>query len=113
NVNWDWRPPLKPKLAQFPMAYQEAHLPPKEYDHDYDGELTVRYMTPQALYQQCIAAVRPGQGKPLACTRSFQGAPKHCLIYIIPKETLENMGWSYDIVMRHELGHCNGWHHSY
>jgi hypothetical protein len=25
---------------------------------------------------------------------------------------LNRLGWDYNIVLRHELGHCNGWHHN-
>src|SRR5262245_24835191 len=123
DVNVDWTPPLKAKPYQFPMAFQERQLPPKEFDHKYDGELTIKYMIAEDIYRECRSAVKPGQGRPLACARRFleqppsstfpMGMPKSCTIYMMTRDELENLGWSYDIVMRHEIGHCNGWHHSY
>jgi hypothetical protein len=35
------------------MALQETILPPKEYDHKYDGKLTVEYYSPDDIYLRC------------------------------------------------------------
>jgi hypothetical protein len=112
NVNWDWRPPLQPKPQLLPLVVQERVLPPKEFDHDYDGNLTIKHMNRDDIYRECALAMRPGQGKPLACTRAFHGVPKTCSIWIMFEGDLNRLGWDYNIVLRHELGHCNGWHHN-
>jgi len=118
----DWTPPLKPKPYQYPMAVQEQQLPPKEFDHEYDGELTIKCMIEEDVYRECRLGVKPGHGRPLACARAYRelppsstspmGMPKSCTIWMMTKDDLERLGWSYDIVLRHEIGHCNGWHHN-
>ena len=113
QTQWDWNPPLTPKYYLFPQAFQERMLPPKEFDHKYDGELTIKYLVPEDIRRQCAAAMKPGNGPPLACTQAFQGTPKTCTIWMMTEAELNKRGWSYDIVLRHELGHCAGWHHDY
>ena len=109
----DWTPRPDAKPYQLPMAYQQQMLPPKEFDHEYDGELTIKYMIPQDIHRLCNPALNTKGQNALACTSAFQGAPKRCTIYMMTAQELEHRGWSYDIVLRHELGHCNGWYHSY
>jgi len=104
NTQWDWNPPLNPKPKLLPMVLQEQVLPPKEFDHKYDGELTIKYMIPEDIWRQCRAAMKPGNGPPLACTRAFLGAPKTCTIWMMTGAELNKRGWSYDIVLRHEIG---------
>jgi hypothetical protein len=113
QTQWDWNPPLTPKYYLFPRAFLERSLPPKEFDHKYDGELTTRYMIPEDVHRQCAAAMKPGNLPPLACTQAFQGPPKSCIIWMMTETELNKRGYSYDIVFRHERGHCNGWHHDY
>jgi hypothetical protein len=121
DVNVDWTPPLNPKPYQYPMAVQEKQLPPKEFDHEYDGELTIKYMIEEDIYRNCRLGVKPGGGRPLACARAYlelppsstapMGASKSCAIYMMTEAAYARLGWSYDIILRHEIGHCNGWHH--
>jgi hypothetical protein len=113
QTQWDWNPPLNAKPYLFPMAFQERMLPPKEFDHKYDGDLTIRYLIPDDVRRECAAGMKPGQGPPLACARSYQGPPKTCTIWMMTGAELNKRGWDYDIVLRHELGHCAGWHHDY
>ena len=107
----DWTPPLKPKHYQYPMAVQERILPPKEFDHEYDGTLTIKYMIKEDIQRECRLGIKPGGGPALACARRNYNGPGTCTIWMMPKDDLERLGWSYDIVLRHEIGHCNGWHH--
>ena len=116
QTQWDWKVPLTPKYYLFPQAFQERMLPPEEFDskyHEYDGELTIKYTIPEDVFRECRAAMKPGNRPPLACTRAFQGPPKRCFIWMMTETELNKRGWSYDIVLRHELGHCLGWHHDY
>ena len=108
---WDWTPRSE-KPYQFPMAFQERLLPPKEFDHKYDGELTIKYMIPEDIHRLCNPALNVKGQQALACTRA-DFKPNRCTIYMMTAQELEKRGWSYDIVLRHEIGHCNGWHHSY
>jgi hypothetical protein len=93
------------------MAQQELVLPPKEFDHKYDGKLTVEYYSPEDIYLRCRNAIRQRPGRPLACTYRNHAGPDTCLILMVTRDDLEKYGWSYDIVLRHELGHCQGWTH--
>jgi hypothetical protein len=36
-------------------------------------------------------------------------SPHKCTIWIVTDAELR--GYDYDIVLRHELDHCNGWQH--
>jgi len=113
NANlWDWTPRPDAKPYQLPMAYQQQMLPPKEFDHEYDGELTIKYLIPQDIRRLCNPALKTKGQNALACTRA-DFAPKRCTIYMMTAQELERLGWTYDIVLRHETGHCNGWSHSY
>src|SRR6516225_11451718 len=71
----DWTPPLKPKHYQYPMTVQERILPPKEFDHEYDGELTIKHMIEEDIYRECRLAAKPGRSPPLACARRFLELP--------------------------------------
>jgi hypothetical protein len=116
SAEWDWtmRPDNKP--YQFPRAFQERVLPPKEFDHEYDGELTIKYMIPEDIDAQCRSAKRASgstANRSLACTWAQQVPTKKCTIWMMTLPTLARLGWDYNIVLRHEIGHCNGWHHDY
>jgi len=98
-----------PKYPQQPMAIQELMLPPKEFDHPYEGDVEINYLNEKAIQVQCWPARRTSTML-LACTRAL--TPTRCIIWIMAKDDLDRLGWSYDIIMRHEIAHCNGWKHS-
>jgi hypothetical protein len=50
-----------------------------------------------------------GKTHALGCTRLWAGPPSRCVVAIAPDDEL--MGWDYRYVLRHEIGHCNGWKH--
>jgi hypothetical protein len=116
---WPTWPPKYPK--QHSLKYQQQVLPPKEFDHDYDGDLTIKHMDAAGIWEECRAGAKSHLAPPLACARSYgerapssitpMGIKKNCVIFILTEPELAKRGWSYDIVMRHEIGHCNGWHH--
>jgi hypothetical protein len=85
-------------------------LPPSEFDREYDGELEIIHKIPEDIYRTCQSAVRNGH-RALACSRAFLGNPKACTIYMMTENELARLGWDYNIVLRHELGHCQGWKH--
>ena len=104
-------PPLKPRPL-YPMALQELMLPPKEFDHEYDGKLIIQYYSAEDIYHLCRNAVQQRPGRPMACAYRNWVGPGTCRIHMMPRDEIEKYGWSYDIVLRHEIGHCNGWHHN-
>jgi hypothetical protein len=90
--------------AASPM--RRGMLPPPEYDHAYSGKLTVVTVpTLAALHQACRGPVSS-----VACARALSG---HCTIFRRDLTEIARLGWNQADVMRHEIGHCNGWpaHH--
>ena len=86
-----------------PMHRDKPILPPLEYDHPYTGKIKVRVVqTIEEIKELCDLPF----ARALACMyRSFNT----CVIVILPDETLYGKGWDPWHVMRHEIGHCNGW----
>jgi hypothetical protein len=103
-------PPLIPR-PMFPMVQQELVLPPKEFDHEYDGILTIQYYSAEDIYHLCRNAARQRPGRPMACTYRNWVGPGTCRIHMMSRDELEKYGCSYEIILRHEIGHCNGWRH--
>jgi hypothetical protein len=81
-------------------------VPPPEFDYPYRGELTIV----DALDQEQVRAKCPGAkftiGVALACAIRW---PLSCTIVLAPEADLKAAGLPLDLVMRHELAHCNGW----
>jgi hypothetical protein len=84
-------------------------LPPLEYDHPYDGELkfitdldqdTIKRMCGPKTSVACIL----GGGK-----LSYAYAAKECWIALARQEEIDRLGLNREMVIRHEIGHCNGW----
>ena len=78
-------------------------LPPVEYDHEYDGDLTLSIVnTLEELYALC------GTRTPfmLACSYINQ---KSCLVIMVNDGIMRRKGWTTGLLLRHEIGHCNGW----
>jgi len=87
-------PPLQ---TRFPI------LPPPEYDRPYDGDLTIRVVpTFEALRVACNV-YNPAM---LACARHNA---KSCIVYLVEDELMRERGWNTGLLLRHEIGHCNGW----
>jgi hypothetical protein len=78
-----------------------AVLPPAEFDHQFRGTLTVKRLPDgEALAAACRTKER------FACTFP-KGAS--CVIYMRSDADIRDARWSPQIVLRHEIGHCNGW----
>lgn len=77
-------------------------LPPLEYDYPYQGKLTVdRVDTIEKLQEVC------GISKwALGCSWA-RGAS--CRIVLVADDVIRQWGWTPELMMRHEHGHCNGW----
>ena len=68
-------------------------------------------MTSRAPFRSCrTAKVKPG-ATPLGCTRAYLTLPRKCTIWLLTDEDAKRLGWDINILLRHEIGHCNGWHH--
>ena len=88
---------------------QDRPLPPPEYDHAYPGTVVVYYASDQADMRYKCNRTDLWEAIPLfGC--SWAANDKHpCLIVVGDEPTLIKWGWTRNIVLRHEIGHCNGW----
>ena len=94
-----------PPPAPAPKPAPSLILPPPEYDKHYLGDLTIRLV--DSVENLAIACkwplVRPNS---LGCASVHVD---HCIIYLVQDDVMRLRGWNTGIVLRHELGHCNGW----
>ena len=80
-------------------------LPPPEFDKPYGGELIViSGQTQERMKQLCPPAAFPWY---LGC--AYPTTVGKCLIVMAREEDINRAGFDIRTVMRHELGHCNGW----
>jgi hypothetical protein len=42
------------------------------------------------------------------CSHEYPSS-NFCHVFIASDEILKAVGWTYETVRRHEIGHCNGW----
>lgn len=100
------------QAAMKPLAFQQQHLPPAEYDHAYDGKLTIVRAPDAQVRERCLTASTYNPAfQMLGCSRRNTSGPNTCTIWIVTDDELRQLGWYYDIVLAHEVGHCNGWRH--
>src|SRR5262249_41617701 len=108
-----------PTLVVPPLAYDYPYhgtplsraLPPAIYDRPYTaGELTISEASQDHIRRECN---RPGNRPIFGCTalRHWPDGRQECWIWIAPTAEIEGFGpgWTREIVLRHEIGHCNGW----
>src|SRR6516165_11704505 len=88
-----------------PVTTEHKILPPPEFDHVYEGDLTiVMVKTVEELLILCNIESQIT----LACSiRAYDG--KSCLIMMVEDEAMRKRGWTTGLLLRHEMGHCNGW----
>jgi hypothetical protein len=80
-------------------------LPPPQYDVAYVGKLEIlRYIYIEELRAICDA--RDHESRVVACAERKDHS---CTIHLGPYEKLIATGHTFASIMRHELGHCNGW----
>jgi hypothetical protein len=88
----------------YPAQAQNV-IPPAEYDHPYKGEVKIwRSASQDEIKSKCPPSAFPYH---LGC-----GGPRssgECHILMADDETIRKHGWTPEIVLRHEIGHCNGW----
>ena len=78
-------------------------LPPLQYDHPYDGKLTIEEVgTVAQLLQVC----KLNQSWALGCAFVSAGS---CRIVLVKEDVMKEYGWWRSVMLRHEIGHCNGW----
>jgi len=90
--------PVKPALPK-----QHRIFPPAEFDHYYEGDLTIKIVdTLEELREVCQL-----DGKQLlACSTHNHSS---CIIVMVKDEIMRQRAWTTGMLLRHEMGHCNGW----
>ncbi|TAX57108.1 hypothetical protein ELI01_18685 [Rhizobium leguminosarum] len=95
--------------ASFAGLHDPEWPPPARFDHAYSGKLSLTKL-PQAKLQKACQQLFAKYG--LKDTTSFQqhgcakAFPDSCIVITIDKTY---MGATPAAVLRHEVGHCNGW----
>jgi hypothetical protein len=89
-------------------------LPPAEYDIPYTGELRIWVVQSKKDLREYYCkwtAANQSNWSGLACasTSKDKKPVKICNVYIAKDELLKAVGFNKALVLRHELGHCNGW----
>jgi hypothetical protein len=80
-------------------------LPPAEYDHAYEGDLTIKVV---ATLEELHVLCKEDSPNLLACALLGEQL-KSCIIILAEDEIMRKRGWTQGLLFRHEQGHCNGW----
>jgi hypothetical protein len=78
-------------------------LPPLEYDYPYQGKLTVQRVD---TIEELIVVCSTTRKWLLGCARP---GTTSCQLILVRDEVIRQYGWTTELMMRHEVGHCNGW----
>jgi hypothetical protein len=100
-------PAVKPNAGVIvPKLKQYMILPPVQYDRYYEGDLTIMMVKDVDDLRAACGLNRQAYPNVLAC--SIQ-RPRACLIILVDDEVMRKRGWTTGLLLRHEMGHCNGW----
>ena len=107
RAGWPGYADVKPSWMYWPKGpAQTVEQPPPDYDRPYNGTIRLsRVGTVQDLVKQCN---RPDKIRLGGCARVVDG---ECIIFMMPDDYLRALDTNPFDVFRHEIGHCNGWHH--
>ena len=88
-----------------------AILPPPQYDQFYPGRLAIVRLATEDEVRAICSNARWVVSRAMACARHW--GLTRCDIYIAADDVLAQVGLTFEVALRHELGHCNGWpaHH--
>jgi hypothetical protein len=97
----------QPLVPTTPNPKQIMILPPVEYDRYYEGDLTIKIVP---TLEELRAACNNQTPSMLGCAWA---RGKYCVIYMVEDAVMRTRGWNTGLVLRHEIGHCNGWAHDH
>lgn len=103
GVVWRDLTPAEEKLAAaLTISRNKRQIPPARYDY-FNPQVKVIRVHPSKLVATCTSYFGPNVIYPIIPIACAIRAHKPCLI-IIP-----DRGAAVPILIRHEMGHCNGW----
>jgi hypothetical protein len=109
---WDgtWSYDKPQIIAVMPKAPRRNLAPPAEFDHPYDGNVIISAEnTPETILTACGF---PANDRRIILGCAIEiGKRNECNIYLVQRKWIEQSGDDYDEIIRHEIGHCNGWRH--
>ena len=89
-------------LALFATSASAQMVPPPEYDRAYKGHLIIsRVDSTNEVGRLC------GQTGPMISCSQLRD--NECDIIVATDDIIRDLGYPVDIVLRHEIAHCNGW----
>lgn len=97
--------------------------PPPEFDRPYTGKLEKRYRPQPEVFKECSRIMLENNGSTRGaypgmrgCSTQFENYTS-CIIILIDKPFVvpdrPQVVITPEAVLRHEIGHCNGWTHKY
>jgi hypothetical protein len=110
-----------PKLNQLDESAltRWRNLPPEEYDFPYTGRLRVievwnmervSHTCKRALHDlPYISIPHAAVGCAIRSDLAKLDPNADCVIFHARESQIQSLGGTLNIIMRHELGHCNGW----
>jgi hypothetical protein len=81
--------------------------PPAQYDHPFNGDLTIIIASMAHVKEMC-PPFQPGV-PPVGCSTQDSKPATWCRITIAREEDTKAVGWDFKTILRHERAHCNGW----
>jgi hypothetical protein len=83
-----------------------VRLPPPEFDHHYEGKLTIRMV--ESIESMRLLCRQPWGATTIGCAyRRNEG--DSCDIYLMDDAFMARHNQNMSELLRHEVGHCNGW----
>ena len=100
-----WAPPAH-SAPKEEKCIKWCILTPIEFDHPFAGTVKIEIVaTRNDLKTFCSIAFIAGLT--LACSRRHGDVL--CHIVIVDERIIKEQGWTRELMLRHEIGHCNGW----
>ena len=83
-------------------------LPPAQYDVAYRGDAIIWFAAEKQDVRELCSKITDPHWSGLACALGTKDRLR-CIIYRVKNDVLRAAGYHPNLVMRHEVGHCNGW----
>ena len=106
------------QLDEFALA-RWRDLPPEKYDFPYQGRLRViemrliervRYICQRTVRHLSYVLIPKNiVGCAIRSDLVKLDPNADCVIFHAPESVIQSLGGTLNVLMRHELGHCNGW----